>query len=61
MQVGDLVKVKRKFMQPDLIGLVTELKSIGGNRGAIVKPVTEHHLPFMFAMLQDVEVVSASR
>ena len=61
MQVGDLVKVKRKARQPDLIGLVTELKSIGGNRGAIVKPVTEHYLPFMFAMFQDVEVINASR
>ena len=61
MQVGDLVKVKRKFMQPDLIGLITELREIGGNRGAIVKPATEHHLPFMFAMHQDVEVISASR
>ena len=60
MQVGDLVKVKRKFMQPDLFGLVTEFREIGGNRGAIVKPTTEHHLPFMFAMLQDVEVISAS-
>jgi hypothetical protein len=61
MQVGDLVRVKRKAMQPVLIGLITEFREIGGNRGAIVKPVTEHYLPFMFAMLQDVEVISASR
>ena len=61
MQVGDLVRVKRKARQPDLIGIVTELKSIGGNRGAIVKPVTKHHLSFMFAMYQDAEVINASR
>lgn len=63
MQVGDLVRVKRRApaLQPDIIGLVTELKSIGGNRGAIVKPSTAYHLRFMFAMLQDVEVISASR
>ena len=61
MKAGDLVKVKRKALQPDLIGLVTELKSIAGNRGAIVNPATAYHLPFMFAMLQDVEVISESR
>ena len=61
MKVGDLVKVKRKALQPDLIGLITEFREIGGNRGAIVKPATQHYLSFMFAMLQDVEVISASR
>ena len=40
-QIGDLVRVKRKAMQPDLIGLIAEFREIGGNRGTIVKPVTD--------------------
>ena len=38
MQVGDLVKVKRKYTQPDLFGLVVELKEDG------IYPVLHHFI-----------------
>ena len=64
MQVGDLVKVKRKYTQPDLFGLVVELKEdgvYGGVHHALVKPLDSESSRLMYAMPQDVEVLSASR
>ena len=64
MQVGDLVKVKRKYTQPDLVGLVVELKEdgvYGGVHHALVKPLDSESSRLMYAMPQDVEVLSASR
>ena len=64
MKVGDLVKVKRKYTQPDLVGLVVELKEdgvYGGVHHALVKPLDSESSRLMYAMPQDVEVLSASR
>ena len=64
MKVGDLVKVKRKYTQPDLVGLVVELKEDGvysGVHHALVKPLDSESSRLMYAMPQDVEVLSASR
>ncbi len=64
MQVGDLVKVKQKYTQPDLVGLVVELKEdgvYGGVHHALVKPLDSESSRLMYAMPQDVEVISASR
>ena len=64
MQVGDLVKVKRKYTQPDFIGLVVELKKDGIYpilHHVLIKPLDSESKRLMFAMPQDVEVLSASR
>ncbi len=63
MQVGDLVKVKRKYTQPDLVGLVVELKEdgvYGGVHHALVKPIDSESSRMMCAMPQDIEVISAT-
>ena len=64
MKVGDLVRVKRKYTQPDLVGLVVELKEdgvYGGVHHALVKPIDSESNRMMYALPQDVEVISEGR
>ena len=64
MKIGDLVKVKQKYTQPDLVGLVVELKEdgvYGGVHHALVKPIDSESNRMMYAMPQDVEVISEGR
>ena len=58
MQVGDLVKVKRKYRE-DTLGLVVEVKKDWNNCVVIVQPVKPGLQ--VYANPVDVEVVSASR
>ena len=63
MKVGDLVRVKQKYSQPEMVGLVVELKEdgvYGGVHHALVKPVDSLSNRLMYAMPQDVEVISAA-
>ena len=64
MQVGDLVRVARKYIQPAMIGLIVEIKKdgvFGGIHHALVKPVNSETNRLMYAMPQDVEVISEGR
>mgnify|MGYP004066877487 CR=1 FL=1 len=58
MQVGDLVKVKRKYRE-DTLGLVLEVKQDECNRIIIVQPVNPGLQ--VYANPVDVEVISESR
>ena len=61
MRVGDLVRVARKYSQPAMIGLIVEIKKdgvFGGIHHALVKPVNSETNRLMYAMPQDVEVIS---
>ena len=55
MQVGDLVKVKRKYRE-DTLGLVLEVKQDDNNRVIIVQPVNPGLQ--VYANPVDVEVIS---
>jgi len=55
MQVGDLVKVKRKYRE-DTLGLVLEVKQDDNNRVIIVQPVNPGLQ--VWANPVDVEVIS---
>ncbi len=64
MKVGDLVKVKQKYTQPDLVGLIVELKEdgvYGGVHHALVRPIDSESNRMIYAMPQDVEVISGGR
>ena len=64
MKIGDLVKVKQKYTQPDLVGLVVELKEdgvYGGVHHALVKPIDSESNRMIYAIPQDVEVISEGR
>ena len=64
MQVGDLVRVAKKYSQPAMVGLIVELKEdgvFGGVHHALVKPVNSESNRLMYAMPEDVEVISEGR
>ena len=63
MKVGDLVRVKQKYSQPAMVGLIVELKEDGvfdGFHHAIIKPIDSESSRLMYAMPEDVEVISAA-
>tara|TARA_B100000212_G_C27141416_1_gene433499 strand:+ start:228 stop:422 length:195 start_codon:yes stop_codon:yes gene_type:complete len=64
MKVGDLVKVAKKHSQPATVGLIVKLKEdgvFGGVHHALVKPVDNESNRLLYAMPEDVEVISESR
>ena len=64
MKVGDLVRVAKKYSQPAMVGLIVELKEdgvFGGVHHALVKPIDSESNRLMYAMPEDVEVISEGR
>ena len=64
MKVGDRVRVAKKYSQPAMVGLVVKLKEdgvFGGVHHALVKPVNSESNRLMYAMPEDVEVISEGR
>ena len=64
MQVGDLVRVAKKYSQPAVVGLIVKLKEdgvLGGVHHALVKPIDSESNRLMYAMPEDVEVISEGR